>query len=238
MKKEEKDGDMIRYMHSEKKLTTSDRRDPQRYNAIVNRIIENLRKNNHSATLSDLQRVITDFDIKGNKEFINFVKSKCENLRYDDNNDSLLIVSKYQIKNIEDLKEKIKASEYGLPENLELEDCYPKIKEDIAKLKKENRIKVIHNEEKKLNVLFYKDKDDPIEKILSDETKSEALKFIRTTWNSIKAHENFEDREKYLGKKQIRAESKKERKRKLKNRKFLNTHLNNEELFGYKVLNK
>lgn len=239
--KKDKDngGNLIRDMTTARRLTATDRRDPTKYNAIVNRIIEDLRRNNHHATLFDLQKVITDFDIKGNKDFINFVSLKCENLKYDEITDSLCIISKYQIKNIDDLKEKIKSSQYGLPENLELEDCYPKVKEDIEKLKKENRIKVIHNEEKKLNVLFYKDKDDQIEKIISDESKADALKFIRKTWNEIKAHENFEDREKYLGKKMIRSDNKKERKRKLKNRKFLNIHLNNEELLkegllGYK----
>lgn len=232
----EKDGDLIRDMFSAKKLTASDRRDSAKYISVVNRIIEYLRKNNHQASISEIQREISDFDIKGNKEFLNYIKVKLENVKFDENYDTLSIVSKYKLKNIEDLKEKIKSSEYGLLDSLELHDAYPKIKEDIERLKKENRIKVIHNEEKISDVLFHKDKDDPIEKLLSDDTKLEALTFIRTTWNNIKAHENYEDKLKYRGKDKIRnIDLKKERKRKLKNRKYLNKHINSEELFGYKI---
>jgi hypothetical protein len=217
-------GDTIRNMHSEKKMTLSEKRNPNKYKQIVNRIIDYLGKNNHIASLTDIQKSINDFDIKGNNEFIHFISTKCENLKYEETKELLSLVSRHEIDNYEGLKDKIKKSEYGISE-AELENCYPRIKDDIERLRKENSVKIIFNEEKKFNVLYFKDKDDPLEKLLSDESKSEALKFIRDTWNEIKAHENFEDKKDYIGVKKQRPESKKERKRKLKSR-IQNTHLN------------
>lgn len=153
-------------------------------NVWLNKIIDFLRKNNNTCKLEDISREYKDFEnfFKNNPEFSEILKIS-NKLNYDSNKRNFELKSKYDIKNISQLKHKIQSSEYGIIEDEELFDSYPGIRNDLNNLKKENFLKEIFNDEKKCNILFYRDCADEIEKIIIEPKFEMALKELRKIWN-------------------------------------------------------
>lgn len=221
------DKDLIESMIiTQKAPTITDKRDRSKYNAILNRIINYIRTKDKACTLNELNRDFPEFEIKQNKDFLIFLKNN-NKIKYEDKTDFISLKSKYNIKNIDDLKLLIKTSEYGVPENEELTDSYPGIKQDIETLKNEKFVKVVHNEEKKENTLYYRDINDPIEMLITDEKLESALEEIRNIWKKgIENFENYEDPKLYIGKKKKNVGDKKKGDKKLLRRsRIVNTHL-------------
>ena len=153
-------------------------------NVWINKIIDFLRKNNNTCKLEDIAKEYKDFDnfFKNNPDFLDFFKIS-NKLNFDLNKRTFELKSKYDIKNMSQLKHKIQTTEYGIIEDEELFDSYPRIRNDLIILKKENFLKIIYNEEKKCNVLYYRDCADEIEKIIIDPKFDIALKELRKIWN-------------------------------------------------------
>lgn len=150
-------------------------------NVIINQTIDELRKHGGSAELKILINKIPELS---DERIIQNV-SKSEKIQYIYDKNILQLKSKHNIHTIDELKNLIRNTQYGLIENCELYDAYPGIKQDLEILKKEKFVKVIKNEENKYDVLFYKDPSDPIEKIISDPCFEESIQEIRKIWNLI-----------------------------------------------------
>lgn len=191
----------------------------------INKIIDHLKSRDNFSYLQDLLNEYKDLEnyIASNREFFEHL-NKTNKIFFDSVKNTLQLKSKYDIKNKEELKEKIKFSEYGLVEDDELLDSYPGIKNDLEKIKQENFVKVINNDEKKFNVLFYRDCSDKIEQITIDPNYQDALKELRKIWkdelNYFSEETNNLHRKRRSDNDNLR---KKERKRKIKM--VANSHL-------------
>ena len=152
-------------------------------NSWINITIDYLKAHEGMCTLDELLRDFRDLEnfIKSHNEFFE-VLNKSNKIIFDGYKNTFQLKTKYNLKNIEELKEKIRSSEFGLPEDEELVDTYPGIKSDLERLKRENFMKVIYNDEKKFNVLFYRDCEDKIEKIIINPEYDLALKELRKIW--------------------------------------------------------
>ena len=116
-------------------------------------------------------------------------------IAYDSLTEIFELKSEHNIKNIEELKQKIRTSEHGLREDGELIDSYPGIRNDIKRLKEEKFVRVVENADtaKNCNVLFYRDINDPTEKLIADPRYDEAIKELRKIWKdelNISASDN------------------------------------------------
>jgi hypothetical protein len=152
-------------------------------NSWINITIDYLKAHEGMCTLDELLRDFRDLEnfIKSHNEFFE-VLNKSNKIIFDGYKNTFQLKTKYNLKNIEELKEKIRSSEFGLPEDDELLDTYHGIKSDLERLKRENFMKVIYNDEKKFNVLFYRDCEDKIEKIIINPEYDLALKELRKIW--------------------------------------------------------
>lgn len=196
------DKDVITGMVTVQKTVKQDKKN---YNAIVNRIMNILRKKDHPCTSTELQKEIKDVDFK-NKEFLRQLQKYDQKIRYDDKKDMFYLKSKYIMNNIEDLKEKVRVSEMGLMEDEELTDSYPGIKGDLEKLKRENYVKCVYNSEKQCNVLFYRDLGDKYEKLIIDQEYMEALNELRKIWKDELTYYDTSEKNQYIAKKRLRSE--------------------------------
>lgn len=156
------------------------KREVKHFGVNVNRIINILRNNDGKISKAQIQAEMPDFDFNS-KENLNEL-NKYNKIKYDFLREVFLLKSEYNLKNIEDLKNKIKTTEHGLLEDEILTDSYPGIKVDIEKLKNEKFVKIIYNNEKKCNVLFYRDMADEFEKIIINPEYEEAIKELRKIW--------------------------------------------------------
>jgi hypothetical protein len=197
------------------------------YNSIMNRIINYLRKNDRISTLPEINKELKDYDLKSNKEFLNFLITSSQKLRYDDRTETFYLNSKYKIRNIDELKDLIRNAEHGLAEDEELTDSYPGVKADLERLKRENYTKVIMNDEKKTNVLFYRDTADRVEKLLIDSEFKDAINELKKIWKEELTYYAKDDEGTFIRKRQrINDEiGKKGEKRQRRNKKLANTHL-------------
>jgi len=191
----------------------------------INLIIDFLKKHDGICIYDDLIREFKDLDnfIKTHSDFFEILKNS-NKVIYDPKLKTFQIKTKYEIKKLEDLKELIKSSKYGLPEDSELIDSYPGIKKDLEDLKRINFVKVVPNDEKKLNVLFYRDCNDKIEKMIVHPDNQQALQELRKIWKEELNY--FTDEQISYNKKRHRTENDligKKRKRKAKL--VVNTHL-------------
>ena len=98
----------------------------------INKIIDLLKNRDNMCYLNDLCKEFKDFEVflKNNMEFLDLL-NKSNKVFYDPVRYSLQLKSKYNLKNCEELKEKIKSCEFGLVEDEELFDSYPGIKNDL-----------------------------------------------------------------------------------------------------------
>lgn len=204
-----------------------EKKDKKNYNAMINRLINFLRAKDRPCSLSEIQREMKDIDFKSNKDFFTFLHKFDNKIKFEEKSEMFLLKSKYILANIEDLKEKIRTCDNGLLEDEELTDSYPGIRNDIERLKRENYVKVIHNEEKKCNVLFYRDIADKFEKLLTDNEYKSALTELRKIWKEdLTYYDSNEIEENFLRRKRRLTDisvNKKHKKRKVKH--FQNTHI-------------
>jgi hypothetical protein len=198
--------------------------------ALINRIIDYVRAKDKPCSINELQKEFKGSDLRSEE----FKKRLCrsEKLHFDEHTEMLSIKSKYGISNIEELKAKIRQAEFGIPEDDELKDVYPGVKNDIEKLKKENFIKVIENEDKS-NVLFYRDTSDKFEEKIVDPLYKPAVEFLRKIWREeIKYHDISDKKQDFIRRKRISDDLKiKPQKRRRINK------LANEHFFIAEILN-
>lgn len=147
----------------------------------VNRILSVLREYDGKCSKKQLAEKLPDFDFD-NKANLNEL-SQYNRIKYDPVREIFELKSEYNIKKLEDLKQLIKTREHGLLEDVMLTDSYPGIVNDIEKLKMEKFVKVIYNNEKRCNVLFYRDMADEFEKIIINPDYEEAINELRKIWN-------------------------------------------------------
>jgi hypothetical protein len=225
------DRDTIMSIASAQKVSSTEKtKDKKNYNAVSNRIINLLRTKEKPLTFNEVMKDLKDLlDQKNKQEFIHFIsKSNMTKIKFDEKTETFQLKSKYvDMHSIEDLKDKIRLSEYGILEDEELTDAYPGIRSDLEKLKRENYVKLIYNDEKKVNVLFFRDSSDNIEKLLVDNDYKAAVAELRKVWKEdLTYYDGSEGTESFI-KKRTRTDSggkkKGERRRKIRN--FANTHL-------------
>lgn len=184
-----KDNELIKSMVSvQKKPSKREENVP----SLINRIIHIIRKKDRPCTLAELEKETKEKDLGKNKRFMNELMRSAK-IRYDDRTDMISLKSKYGISNIEELKAKIRESENGLPEDDELKDVYPGVKNDIERLKAENYVKVIENEDKS-NVLFFRDTSDKVEKKLIDPDYQPAIELLRKIWRDELRHYDLSEK--------------------------------------------
>jgi hypothetical protein len=222
-----KDHELIESMKMPVKQTINiDIKDRTKYNSMINRILNYIRGKDKACTLSEINREFPEFELKRNKEFLSYLKI-CQKIHYEEKTDIIVLKSKYNIKNIEELKHLIRISDNGIPENEELKDSYPGIRTDLDILKGEKYIIQIYNDERKENILFYRDMSDPTELILTNEKYKDAIEEIRKIWKKgLENFENFEDPKLYIGKKKKFKPSKNKKNDKVfKKGRIANVHL-------------
>ena len=232
MKKKNNDLNLINEIKSSKSNQNDGIKTDKKINSNVwiNKIIDFLRKNNNTCKLEDITREFKDFEnfFKNNLDFSEFLRVS-NKLNFDTNKRNFELKSKYDIKNISQLKHKIQSSDYGILEDEELMDSYPGIRNDLENLNKENFLKIIFNDEKKCNVLFYRDCADEIEKIVIEPKFETALKELRKIWNKDLDFFTNEKVSSTFVKKRKRSENENNKKQKKRKRKafFANSHLLN-----------
>lgn len=160
------------------------------FKIILNRIIDILRLNGGKISKKELSKKLEDIDL-GSRDFYDQLL-QYKKIAYDPVRELFELKSEYNLKNIEELKNKIRTSEHGIVEDEELKDSYPGIKDDIERLKSEKFVRVILNNEKKCNVLFYRDMADEFEKILINPEYDQSIQEIRKVWNLELNHSSFE----------------------------------------------
>jgi hypothetical protein len=205
-----------------------EKKEKKNINTKINRIIHYLRIKDKICHMNEISKDIKDLDLKTDKEFLDYLANRSEKLKYDSNTETFSLKSKYGIKNIEGLKDLIRTSENGLVEDEELTDTYPGIKGDLDRIKRENYVKVIVNEEKKVNVLFYRDTADKIEKLLINNEYKDAITELRGIWKDINYYAKDEDNTTFLKKrKRINDEyhRKSEKRQRRNNKRLANVHL-------------
>ena len=196
------------------------------YNPIINKIIKILKKREKALTINELQKEIKEIELRGNKDLFKLI-NKSEKLRFDERTEIFQLKSKYHLNNIEDLKELIRNCDTSIIEDEELLDSYIGIKGDLERLKKENYIKEVKNEEKKVNILFYRDNSDKINSILVDPEYKTAIEELRKIWrDELTYHDNTEENEIFTRKRRLREQAKsKKGDRKRRNKNWANTHI-------------
>lgn len=222
-----KDKDLFNAMVSVPKTTTSFGEGTKRgYNPIINKIIKILKKREKALTINELQKEIKEVDLRNNNDLFKLI-NKSEKLRYDERTETFQLKSKYHLNNIEDLKELIRNCDTSLIEDEELLDSYIGIRSDIERLKKENYIKEIKNEEKKVNVLFYRDLSDKINNVLVDNQYKIAVDELRKIWkDELTYHDNTEENEIFTKKRRLREQhNKKKGERRKRNKNVVNIHV-------------
>ncbi len=197
-----KDADIFKEMVSaQKKHNKKDDNIP----SIINRIILIIRKFDRPCTLLELEKETKEKDLASNKRLIAELMRSAK-IRFDEKTEMLSLKSKYGMHNIEELKAKIRESDNGLPDDDELRDVYPGVKNDIEKLKAENYIKVIENEDKG-NVLFYRDTNDKFEKKLIDKDYEPSINLLRKIWkDDLKYYDTSEKVQVYMAKRKNSSE--------------------------------
>lgn len=163
----------------------------------INRIIDYCKSHNGQATKNEIEK---NLNISINSIFLKHL-SEFKKLIYSEDKEIFQLHSEYNLRNINDLKSKIRDSDYGLLEDEQLKNSYLGIEKDLEILKNQKFVRVIYNTEKKMNVLFFRDMDDPFEKKITDPKNEEALKEIRKTWNELDTSQITRNTNYYLNKK-------------------------------------
>lgn len=128
--------------------------------------VKYLRKNNFC----------TEVDFK-NPDFLEYLRLSGR-LYYNEHDGIISLVKKYEIRNKAELINLLKKEENGLKYDDDLKGAYAEIEKDIEELKKSNLIKTVEQ------VLFYRDIDDPVEKILINPNYQSAISVIREIWKN------------------------------------------------------
>ena len=152
------------------------------FQAMLNSIIFYCEIHNRQASKKEIQDYLK---VQLDTNFVKYV-NESQKLKYNDKKELFELKSIYDIKNIEELKSLIKEKrELGLLEDHQLKTAYKGIEKDLDFLKNEKFVKIIFNHEKKLNVLFYRDMNDIIEKKIDENKFKDALKELRETWKEL-----------------------------------------------------
>jgi hypothetical protein len=217
------DKDLVKNLYSTHKVVEP--KTKKNVPAIINRMIDYIKKKERPCSLTELQAEIKELDLRS-KEFLSALSKYSEKLKLDERGEMLSLKSKYALYNIEDLKDKIRTNEYGLLEDEELKDSYPGIKNDIEKLKRENYVKVIYNTDKLCNVLYYRDSSDKFEQKLVQPEFSQAIQELRKIWKDELNYYDVNDKTQVFIKKRLPGEEiKKKSEKKRKITKWANDHI-------------
>ena len=159
----------------------------------LNKIIDVLKSSGGKCPRMELQEKLKNDNLL-DPLFLERLRAS-KKIAYDSLTEIFELKSEHNIKNIEELKQKIRTSEHGLREDGELIDSYPGIRNDIKRLKEEKFVRVVENADtaKNCNVLFYRDINDPTEKLIADPRYDEAIKELRKIWKdelNISASDN------------------------------------------------
>lgn len=170
------------------------------FQAMLNSIIFYCEIHNRQASKKEIQDYLK---VQLDTNFVKYV-NESQKLKYNDKKELFELKSIYDIKNIEELKSLIKEKrELGLLEDHQLKTAYKGIEKDLDFLKNEKFVKIIFNHEKKLNVLFYRDMNDIIEKKIVEPNFKDALKELRETWKELDNSIDYGNSNSYLNKKKI-----------------------------------
>lgn len=192
------------------------------YKALINKIKDSIRCKGQNVSLSQVKKEYSNVDFN-NPEFYQILANSTK-VHFNPESEMFELKCKYPIKNLEDLKNLIKSKENGIPIDSELEDSYRNIKNDIEVLKLEKSLRIIHNEDKKLDVMFYRDIEDPLEKYIQNADFKDALNEIRNVWkNELKYHERNDNNVSVYKEREPRLLQKK--KKKFAKSKISNNHL-------------
>jgi hypothetical protein len=225
------DADLVQGMVINPKKQTTKK--SENVTSLINRIIDLIRNKDKPCSLSELQKEIKDSDLR-NRKFLAEL-SRSDKLRYDEHTEMLSLKSKYGISNIEELKAKIRQSEFGIPEDDELKDVYPGVKNDLELLKKQNFVKVIENEDKS-HVLFFRDTSDKFEQKLINPEYAPAVDLLRKIWkDEIKYYDTSDKSKTFLMKRRPAEEMKMRGQKRRKVTKWANEHYFNDIITNSKA---
>lgn len=157
--------------------------DNKDYNRWLNILISFLRDNHlNSVNIKHLKKhnISKEIDFK-NREFLEYLRLTAK-ISFNPANEMMYLIKKYDIKSKNDLILLLKREENGLKYDDDLKTSYLDIDKDIEELKNSKKINVIQSE--KDLVLFYRDPDDEVEKMLVDTANHNALNLIRDIWKN------------------------------------------------------
>jgi hypothetical protein len=149
-------------------------------NNTLNKIIECLRSSGQSLTLDEIEQR-AKITLRQPEDLVTIMRDNPK-ISYDPNLDRYSLQNKYTITDRASFHEYLKKSPQGLPNNQDLWDCYKGIEKDIEELKKQERVRVIRNDEKKHDVMFYRNPDDPVERYSKETTMEQ---FMKVLWAEI-----------------------------------------------------
>ena len=149
----------------------------------LNNLISHLRDNGlDTLQIKHVKKISTCKEINfKNKDFINYIKQSGK-INFNPNNETVSLIKKYDIKNKTELLTLLKNEENGIKYDEDLKNSYGEIERDVEELKKNKKIKTIQSE--KDVVLFYRDTEDEIEKLIIDPSNKLALNLIREIWRN------------------------------------------------------
>lgn len=215
MKKQQKEV----YIQSQSNLSSQ-----AHIHSLINKIINMIRNKGQPCTIKQIKEINPNLDLN-NPDFIAILNTS-KKLRFNKEKELFELKSKFNIRGYEDLQTLIKKEENGIPFDEELKDSYIGIEKDIERLKKEGKLRVIYNDEKKIEVLFYRDIMDVFEKYLVNEEFKETVDEIRKVWkDELKLHEGHEKYAPIIKRRDENLLKKKKKKGNLMRSRQSNTHL-------------
>lgn len=136
-------------------------------------------KNRTSILLSDAKIELSLKGINWDSEFLEILKNE-KAIKYEDISKTITYLNKKKISNKNEFLEELKEHENGLI----YENFYHSFNNDLELLKKEGVVKVISFEGIDKKILFYRNMEDEIEKLLFNEKG--AVDELRKIWKNSK----------------------------------------------------
>lgn len=155
-------------------------RNPHVNNTLA-KVIDSLRASGQPLTLSEIEQR-TKLNLRHPEDLIVIMRDNPKIL-WDPAIDRYSLRNKYEIKDKHELLDHMRRTPDGLPNNQDLWDCYKGVEKDVEELKRQGRVRCVRNEEKKVDVMFYRNAEDPVEHYARDLSLQE---WVKDLWKAVR----------------------------------------------------
>lgn len=155
-------------------------RNPHVNNTLA-KVIDCLRVSGQALTLSEIEQR-TKLNLRHPEDLIVIMRDNPKIL-WDLMTDRYGLRNKYEIKDKGELLDHMRRTPEGLPNNQDLWDCYKGVEKDVDELKRLSKVRIVRNEEKKVDVMFYRNPEDPVEQYAKTLTMQT---WVKDLWKTVR----------------------------------------------------